>query len=64
MSEDEAVAILASNGNLIKRPFVLSERGDTVGFKIPLWEQLFLSLREMSTSFEHGWLESSIGFLW
>ncbi|MEP2774574.1 MAG: arsenate reductase family protein [Luteolibacter sp.] len=37
LSEKEAIALLASNGNLIKRPFLIS--GDTVlvGFKAEIW---------------------------
>ena len=33
LSEDEAIALLASNGNLIKRPFLISENSTQVGFK-------------------------------
>ena len=32
MSEKEALALLAENGNLVKRPFVLGEGVGTVGF--------------------------------
>lgn len=33
LSEDEAIALLASNGNLIKRPFLVDEHRTLVGFK-------------------------------
>jgi arsenate reductase len=32
LSEDAAIGLLAGNGNLVKRPFVLTPRGGTVGF--------------------------------
>lgn len=35
----EALALLAGNGNLVKRPFALSERGGLVGFKEDEWEK-------------------------
>lgn len=41
MSEKEALGLLATNGNLVKRPFVLCEGADTVGFKEETWESLF-----------------------
>ncbi len=41
MSEDEAIALLASNGNLVKRPFLLTDRGGLVGFKEAEWEAFF-----------------------
>ena len=37
MTEDEALALLASNGNLIKRPFVVTETSGLVGFKDADW---------------------------
>ena len=40
LSADEALALLAANGNLVKRPFMLTERSGLVGFKEPEWEQL------------------------
>jgi arsenate reductase len=40
MSEAEALALLASNGNLVKRPFVVTEDGGVVGFKPEEWETL------------------------
>lgn len=41
MSETEAIDLLASNGNLVKRPFLIAEKGGLVGFKEPEWEIFF-----------------------
>lgn len=41
LSEDEAIKLLAANGKLIKRPFVLSEQTGTVGFDAREWRELF-----------------------
>ncbi len=41
MSEAEAIDLLASNGNLVKRPFFLTKDGGLVGFKEAEWEALF-----------------------
>lgn len=39
MSEKEAISLLASNGKLIKRPFLLNDRGQgIVGFKQEDWQ--------------------------
>ncbi len=40
MTEDEAIALLANNGNLVKRPFVLSGSGGRAGFNELEWEVL------------------------
>ena len=40
MSEAEAIDLLSKNGSLVKRPFVLSAKGGTVGFKPEEWEKL------------------------
>lgn len=40
MSVDEALALLASNGNLVKRPFVLTAHGGLVGFQAEAWDKL------------------------
>ena len=40
LTVDEALALLAANGNLVKRPFVLTEAGGMVGFKEQEWEKL------------------------
>ncbi len=39
MGVDEALALLASNGNLVKRPFALAVDRGAVGFKPEEWEQ-------------------------
>jgi arsenate reductase len=41
LTDDEAVALLASRGNLIKRPFVLEGKVALVGFKEEEWEEAF-----------------------
>ena len=38
-SVDEAIGLLASRGNLIKRPFVLSDDVALVGFRESEWEE-------------------------
>ncbi len=40
MSESEAIKLLASNGNLVKRPFVLSKKSGWVGFDVDAWDDL------------------------
>ena len=40
---DEAFALLASNGNLVKRPFALTKKAGTVGFREEEWTQLLAS---------------------
>lgn len=40
LSEDEALALLASNGNLVKRPFALTPKSGVVGFREEEWAQL------------------------
>lgn len=40
MSEKEAIDLLHSNGNLVKRPFLLTASGGTAGFKESVWEEL------------------------
>jgi arsenate reductase (glutaredoxin) len=37
MSEDEAIQLLAGNGNLVKRPFVVAKDWGTTGFKEEEW---------------------------
>lgn len=37
MTEKEALTLLNSNGNLVKRPFVISESAGWVGFKEDVW---------------------------
>ncbi len=41
MTEDEALKLLAKNGKLIKRPFVLTPKTGTVGFNAKDWDQIF-----------------------
>ena len=38
MSEKDALALLAGNGRLVKRPFLLGENWGTVGFKEDEWK--------------------------
>lgn len=38
MSTDEALKLLASNGNLVKRPFVISQKSGWVGFDEEEWK--------------------------
>ncbi|MGL1894056.1 MAG: Spx/MgsR family RNA polymerase-binding regulatory protein [Spirochaetaceae bacterium] len=40
-SESELLELLASNGALIKRPFILGDTKGTVGFKEDIWDTLF-----------------------
>ena len=40
MTEKEALDLLAQNGKLIKRPFLLTESSGTVGFKQEIWEKI------------------------
>jgi arsenate reductase len=42
MSDAEAIALLASNGNLVKRPFVLTPKAGAVGFKEDEWREKFV----------------------
>ena len=41
MSDKEAIDLLASNGNLVKRPFAQSTTSGTVGFDEDTWRELF-----------------------
>lgn len=41
MTEAEAVELLASNGNLIKRPFLIHSENGMVGFKEEVWAEFF-----------------------
>ena len=42
LAADAAVALLAGNGNLIKRPFLLDGERGLVGFSAEEWEQTLL----------------------
>ena len=44
MSVEEALTLLASNGNLVKRPFALSAKSGVVGFKAEEWESFLAAL--------------------
>jgi arsenate reductase len=39
LKQDEALALLASNGNLVKRPFALTKIAGAVGFREEEWER-------------------------
>ncbi|NOY00453.1 MAG: Spx/MgsR family RNA polymerase-binding regulatory protein [Verrucomicrobia bacterium] len=41
MSVDEAIKLLSENGNLIKRPFLLTDKSGSIGFRESEWERLF-----------------------
>ncbi|MEW6160309.1 MAG: arsenate reductase family protein [Verrucomicrobiota bacterium] len=41
MTSEEALDLLASNGNLVKRPFVLAGSTGLIGFKPSEWERAF-----------------------
>lgn len=43
MSEGVAFDLLSSNGNLVKRPFLIGEGKVLVGFKEAEWEKAFVS---------------------
>lgn len=42
MTDSEALSLLASNGNLVKRPFLLAEGFGLVGFNPQEWETALL----------------------
>ena len=42
MSESDALQLLSERGNLIKRPFLLSDECGLVGFKEPLWNDILI----------------------
>ncbi len=41
MSQADALKLLSSNGNLVKRPFVIGEKAALVGFDELAWRQRF-----------------------
>lgn len=43
MTEAQALELLAKNGKLIKRPFLLTDSNGTVGFKEEVWSKLLKS---------------------
>ena len=40
MTEQEAIVLLSKNGKLIKRPFLLTAKGGTTGFREEAWDKL------------------------
>jgi arsenate reductase len=42
LSKSEAIALLANNGNLVKRPFLISETTALVGFNESAWSKALL----------------------
>jgi arsenate reductase-like glutaredoxin family protein len=42
MSEKEALEMLSTHGNLVKRPFVIGDGAVLVGFKEPAWKSVLL----------------------
>ena len=40
MTEQEAIALLSKNGKLIKRPFLLTDKGGATGFQAETWDEL------------------------
>ena len=40
MTEQEAVRLLSKNGKLIKRPFLLTDKGGATGFQPDEWDKL------------------------
>lgn len=40
LSETDALKLLAGNGKLIKRPFLLTDKTGTVGFKEEIWKKI------------------------
>jgi arsenate reductase len=41
LSKNEAFKLLASNGNLVKRPFLVSEKVLLIGFNEKIWKDAF-----------------------
>ena len=41
LSDAEAMALMRDNGNLIKRPFLITSDAGRVGFKQDEWDELF-----------------------
>jgi arsenate reductase len=40
MTEEDAIALLSKNGKLIKRPFLLTDKGGATGFQEEAWNEL------------------------
>lgn len=45
LTDEEAVALLSENGNLIKRPFVFSGDQCVIGFKVDEWDAFLERLK-------------------
>ena len=43
MNEEEKITLLASDGMLIKRPLVISDKGILVGFKEEKWKEMLIN---------------------
>lgn len=43
MNEEEKIVLLASDGMLIKRPLVISDKGILVGFKEEKWKEMLIN---------------------
>ena len=44
MNEEEKIVLLASDGMLIKRPLVISDKGILVGFKEEKWKKMLINI--------------------
>jgi len=40
MTEQEAIALLSKNGKLVKRPFLLTDKGGATRFQAETWDEL------------------------
>ncbi len=40
MAEEEKIKLLASDGMIVKRPILLTDKGICVGFKVEEWEKI------------------------
>jgi arsenate reductase len=40
MTEDEQLRLLATDGMLVKRPILITDRGITTGFREDAWQEL------------------------
>ena len=45
MTSGQALTLLSKNGKLIKRPFLLTDKGGAVGFKEEIWKELTFLLQ-------------------
>ena len=52
MTEAEAFELLTSNGNLVKRPFLLAKSGGAVGFDESEWKRILFSKQEGINAFD------------